>query len=319
MRPWHGLDEVPRDWGGSVVAIGVFDGVHRGHQAVLAAAAHRARALDLPVVAVVLDPHPDAARGGPAPAVLTPLDRRAALLAAHGAAAVCVLPVIPEPAAPEPEAFALRVLTGRLGAAAVAVGPGGLDLGGGGVLSPGDLRELGARHGFAVEVAEAVGGAEPVTSDRVRALLDAGDADAARAALGRPHRVEGVVVHGAARGRELLGFPTANLECPPGTAVPGDGVYAGRMLLTDPPPGAAETAWPAAISVGTNPTFEGAVRTVEGYALDRDDLDLYGRAMAMEFTHRIRGQLKFDSVEELIAAMGRDVDRARELAAEDPA
>ncbi|WP_179770819.1 riboflavin kinase [Streptomonospora nanhaiensis] len=317
MRPWHGLDEVPRDWGGSVVAAGVFDGVHRGHQAVLAAAVERSRALGLPVVAVVLEPGfggagPDAAP----PAVLTPIDRRAELLAALGAAAVCVLPASAGAAAPEPALFVRRVLVERLGAAAVAVGDGGLDLGRGAAIGAEELRGLGERHGFAVDVVAPVGGAEPVTSERVRALLEAGDADAAREALGRPHRVEGVVVHGAARGRELLGFPTANLECPPGTAVPGDGVYAGRMLLTEPAPGAAETAWPAAISVGTNPTFEGAARTVEGYALDRDDLDLYGRRMAMEFTHRIRGQRRFASVDELIEAMGRDVDRARELAGE---
>ncbi|WP_017592443.1 riboflavin kinase [Nocardiopsis potens] len=149
----------------------------------------------------------------------------------------------------------------------------------------------------------------------VRGLIEEGRVEEAAAALGRPHRVEGVVVHGAARGRELLGFPTANLDVVHGTAVPADGVYAGRLLLTDPPQDGGEQSWPAAVSVGTNPTFDGVHRTVEAYALDRDDLELYGRKMAVEFVHRIRGQRRFADVAELIDAMTEDVARARELMA----
>ncbi|MDA2810499.1 hypothetical protein O4J56_07605 [Nocardiopsis sp. RSe5-2] len=146
----------------------------------------------------------------------------------------------------------------------------------------------------------------------VRELIAQGRVEEAAAALGRPHRVEGVVVHGAARGRELLGFPTANLDAAQGGEVPADGVYAGWLLRTDPDQG-AEARWPAAISVGTNPTFEGTERTVEAYALDRDDLELYGEKMAVDFTHRIRGQRRFADVDELIEAMNADVERARVL------
>ncbi|MUL42091.1 bifunctional riboflavin kinase/FAD synthetase [Streptomonospora sp. PA3] len=314
MRTWHGLEEVPRDWGRSVVTIGVFDGVHRGHQAIVRTAAERARGLGLPVVVVTFDPHPDAVvRGGEPPAVLTPHPRRAELLGEYGADAVCVLPFTAELSRLEAEEFVRRVLVEGLGAAAVVVGED-FRFGCRAAGSVETLRTLGEKYDFTAEGLPLVAAADTLTSTRIRACLEAGDVEGARSALGRPHRVEGLVVHGAARGRELLGFPTANLDCAPGTAVPADGVYAGRMLLLEAEPG-AESAWPAAVSVGTNPTFEGAARTVEGYALDRDDLALYGRRVAIEFTHRIRGQLRFDSVEELIAAMARDVDRARELAA----
>ncbi|QBI55574.1 bifunctional riboflavin kinase/FAD synthetase [Streptomonospora litoralis] len=321
MRPWHGLEEVPREWGRSVVTVGVFDGVHRGHQAIVRTAVDRARALGLPVVVVTFEPHPDVVvRGGAPPAVLTPGPRKAELLAECGADAVCVLPFTTELSRLGAEDFVHRVLVEGLGAAAVVVGEDFRF----GHRASGDvwtLRTLGEKYGFTAEGlplvtgadADADAAADTATSTRIRACLEAGDVEGAQVELGRPHRVEGVVVHGAARGRELLGFPTANLDCPPETAVPADGVYAGRMLLADPEEG-AESSWPAAISVGTNPTFEGGVRTVEGYALDRDDLDLYDRRMAMEFTHRIRGQLRFDSVDELIEAMWRDVARARELA-----
>jgi riboflavin kinase/FMN adenylyltransferase len=132
-------------------------------------------------------------------------------------------------------------------------------------------------------------------------------------ALGRPHRVEGVVVRGHQRGR-ALGFPTANLETPPHTATPGDGVYAGWLIRQDLD-GTEITRWPAAISVGTNPTFDGTDRTVEAYALDRDDLDLYGTHAAIDFTDRLRGNEKFDSVDALITQMREDVSRARALTA----
>jgi riboflavin kinase/FMN adenylyltransferase len=129
--------------------------------------------------------------------------------------------------------------------------------------------------------------------------------------LGRPHRVEGIVVRGEQRGR-ALGFPTANVESPPHTAIPADGVYAG-WLASLGPAGSETERWPAAISVGTNPTFGGTEQTVEAYALDRDDLDLYGVHVAVEFTGRLRGQVRFASIDELIAAMKRDVASARAM------
>ncbi len=309
VRLWRGLDEVPADWGRSVVAVGTFDGVHLGHQHLLRQARGHADRLGLPLVVAAFDPPPGLVLGTLEPAVvLTGADYRARLLAEQGADAVCLLPFTPELAEQPAAEFAERVLVGALHAAVVV--PAGY----GDRLPAGDadeLRALGKEHGFAVEEVQPAAGTEPVTSARVRSLVTEGDVAAAHAALGRPHRVEGVVVHGAARGRELLGFPTANLECPPHTAVPADGVYAGWLVLLD---GVEEQErWAAAVSVGTNPTFEGTARTVEAYALDRDDLELYGLHMAVEFTHHIRPMLRFDGIEELIAAMGRDVARCREL------
>jgi riboflavin kinase / FMN adenylyltransferase len=154
-------------------------------------------------------------------------------------------------------------------------------------------------------------GGVTITSTRIREMLAAGDVTGAARDLGRPHRVEGIVVRGHQRGR-ALGFPTANLESLPHTAIPADGVYAGALISLDAE-GEEHERWPAAISVGTNPTFDGQERTVEAYALDRDDLDLYGRHMAADFAFRIRGQLRFESIDELIAQMGRDVADARLL------
>ncbi|RKS05166.1 riboflavin kinase/FMN adenylyltransferase [Nocardiopsis sp. Huas11] len=316
MRRWGGLEDIPSEWGRSVVAVGVFDGVHRGHQAILATAVERGRALDLPVVVVTFDPHPETVLRGATPPVLTPLDRRVELLAGQGADAVCVLPFDKPLSARSPEEFVRSVLVDRLHAAAVVVGEDFRF----GHRAAGDVAALagfGHEFGFTAHGVPLVADGRTITSTRVRALLADGDVSSAAALLGRPHRVEGEVVHGAARGRELLGFPTANMDLAPGTAVPGDGVYAGRLSRVSTTAG-QESLWPAAISVGTNPTFDGAERTVEAYALDRDDLQLYGVHMAVEFTHRIRGQERFDSVDELIVAMHRDVARCREVLVGDP-
>lgn len=314
MRRWDELESIPSGWERSVVAVGVFDGVHRGHRTIVGAAAELGRELGAPVVAVTFEPHPQAVLRGTGPAVLTPVDRRVELLGRSGADAVVVLPFTEELSALSPEEFARHVLGDHLHAAAVVVGEdfrfghraaGTVDV----------LHDLGAEHGFTAHGAPLVfSGGDPVTSTRVRELLAEGEVAGAAELLGRPHRVEGHVVHGAARGRELLGFPTANMDLAPGTAVPGDGVYAGWMTRLDAAPG-EEIRWPAAISVGTNPTFDGAERTVEAYALDRDDLELYGVPMAVDFTVRIRGQERFDSVDELVHAMNRDVDRCRKVLA----
>ncbi|MEV2277488.1 bifunctional riboflavin kinase/FAD synthetase [Nocardiopsis sp. NPDC049922] len=311
MGRWDGLGDVPPGWGRSVVAIGVFDGVHRGHQAIVATAARRARDLGLPVVVVTFDPHPEAVLRGATPPVLTPLDRRVELLEEHGADQVCVLPFTRELSALSAEEFVQGVLVDRLRAAAVVVGEDFRF----GHRAAGDvaaLTELGHKYDFTADGVRLVADGDTITSTRVRALLAEGAVAPAANLLGRPHRVEGEVVHGAARGRELLGFPTANMNLTPHAAVPGDGVYAGWLSHLAPVAG-QESRWPAAISVGTNPTFDGAERTVEAYALDRDDLELYGAHMAVEFTEHIRGQERFDSIDDLIVAMRRDVDRCREV------
>lgn len=311
MRRWDGLEGVPADQGRSVVAVGVFDGVHRGHRAIVESAAEHGRELGLPVVVVTFDPHPRAVLRGTVPPVLTSVERRVELLGEYGADAVLVLPFTKELSVLSAEEFVQRVFVDRLRAAAVVVGED-FRFGHRATGNLGTLAASGEEHDFTVEGVRLVADGETITSTRVRGLLAEGEVARAAVLLGRPHRVEGEVVHGAARGRELLGFPTANMDLAPHTAVPGDGVYAGWLHRMEPGPD-EEPYWPAAISVGTNPTFDGAERTVEAYALDRDDLDLYGVRMSVDFTERIRGQVRFDSIDELVDTMRRDVGRCREL------
>ena len=310
MYRWNGLADVPSDWGSCVVTIGVFDGVHRGHQRIIGRAAEIAAERELPVVVVTFDPHPDAVvRPGPPPAELTTPRHLAELLAGLGVKALVVLPFDVEFSKLSPDEFVRAVLSERLHAAAVVVGEN-FQFGHKAVGNVALLAKLGEKYDFTAEGVPLLAG---VSSTYIRARLAAGDVRAAAAALGRPHRVEGVVVRGHQRGRGL-GFPTANLESAPHTAIPADGVYAG-WLLTLGLDGAEAERWPAAISVGTNPTFGAGDRTVEAYALDRDDLDLYGVHAAIEFTDRLRGTERFGSVEELIAQMHADVRQARELTA----
>ncbi len=321
MRRWYGLDDVPADWGRSVVTIGVFDGVHRGHQTIVGRAAELARRLGLPVVVITFDPHPDeVVRPGSHPPMLSSPKRRTELLAGLGVDAVMVLPFTLELSRMSPDDFVQSVLVERLHAARVVVGENFRF----GHKARGDvalLAELGDKYDFTAEGVPLVANDQTISSTVIRELLAAGDVEGAGAALGRPHRVEGVVVRGHQRGR-ALGFPTANLETLPYTAIPGDGVYAGWLECfpvnrgADTGAGSAsETRWPAAISIGTNPTFDGVERSVEAYALDRDDLDLYGEHVAVDFAVRIRDHLKFDSIEALVAEMRRDVDRARQITA----
>jgi riboflavin kinase / FMN adenylyltransferase len=312
VRRWHGLDEVPTGWGRSVVTVGVFDGVHRGHQRIVGHAVGLAAGLGLPTVVITFDPHPDeVVRPGSHPPLLCSPKRRAELLAGLGVDAVMILPFTFELSQMVPDEFVQSVLVDRLHAARVVVGENFRF----GHKAKGDvalLAQLGEKYDFTAEGVPLLADIEPVTisSTSIREHLAAGDVAGAAELLGRPHRVEGVVVRGARRGREL-GFPTANLETLPYTAIPADGVYAGSLVCdsADYP----KTRWPAAISIGTNPTFDGAERTVEAYALDRTDLDLYGEHVGVDFTTRLRDTVKFDSIEALIEQMHHDVDRAREI------
>lgn len=314
MYRWYGLDEVPADWGKSVVTIGVFDGVHRGHQRIVARAAEIGARLGLPVVAITFDPHPDeVVRPGSHPPFLCSARRRAELLAGLGADAVCVIPFTLEFSRLDPDEFVRAVLVERLHAAAVVVGEDFRF----GHKASGDvslLAKLGEKYEFSAEGMPLLGeDGMTISSTLIRNLLMSGNVAAAAKELGRPHRVEGVVVRGHQRGR-ALGFPTANLETPPHTAIPADGVYAGWLNRLDGE-GDVDSAerWPAAISIGTNPTFGEGQRTVEAYALDRSDLDLYGVHAAIDFVERLRGTLRFDSVDALVEQMARDVDQARRL------
>jgi riboflavin kinase/FMN adenylyltransferase len=306
VQIWRSLGEVPHDLGRTVVTVGNFDGVHRGHQHVVA----RAREVAGPegtVVAVTFDPHPMAVlRPEHAPQTLTSVETRAALLDDAGADAVLVVPFTREIAVWSPERFVVDVLVRTLHAGAVVVGANFRF----GVKASGDvatLTELGRVHDFTAEGISLDGGPQVWSSTYVRSCLLAGDVEGAAEALGHPFTVRGEVVKGDQRGREL-GYPTANVPTTGMLAAPSDGVYAGWLSRLD----VDDAPLPAAISVGTNPTFEGErERRVESYVLDRDDLELYGVQVEVTFVGRIRGMLRFDSVDELVATMAQDVERTR--------
>jgi riboflavin kinase/FMN adenylyltransferase len=311
---WQGLQDVPANWGRSVVTIGVFDGVHRGHRLIVARTAEIAATMGLPLVVVTFDPHPDeVVRPGSHPPLLCTPRFRMHLLGEVGADAVCMLPFTREFSQLPAEEFVRTVLVDGLHAAAVVIGENfrfGHKAAGNVTL----LAELGEKYEFTAEgVTLLTDEGVTISSSQIRDLLAVGEVEAAARELCRPHRVEGVVVRGQQRGR-ALGFPTANAEPPPNTAIPADGIYAGWLASLDTD-GTETERWPAAISVGTNPTFDGSDRTVEAYALDRDDLDLYGVHVAVEFAERIRGQVRFDSVDDLVTQMHQDVAAARQMLA----
>jgi len=309
MQRWRGLDEVPGDWGPSVVTIGFFDGVHHGHRRVVRRAVELARERGARAVVLTFDPHPsEVVRPGTHPALLTTPDYRSDLMSSLGVDAVLVLPFTAELSKQSPAEFVERVLVDRLHAVAVVVGEN-FRFGHKAAGNVAVLTELGAKHGFTVQglalAAPEEGEESRFSSTDVRRMVLTGDVETAALRLDRPHRVEGPVVHGAKRGREL-GFPTANVETPQYTAIPADGVYAGWLVVDG-------ERLPAAISVGTNPQFDGQLRTVEAYALDRTDLDLYDRHVAVEFVARVRGQERFASLEEFIGRMNQDVAKVRVL------
>ncbi|MGW7520340.1 bifunctional riboflavin kinase/FAD synthetase [Streptomyces sp. NPDC054796] len=310
MQRWRGLEDIPEGWGRSVVTIGSYDGVHRGHQLIIGRTVERARELGVPAVVVTFDPHPsEVVRPGSHPPLLAPHPRRAELMGELGVDAVLVLPFTQEFSKLSPADFVVKVLVDKLHARSVVEGPnfrfghkaaGNVDF----------LAELGDTYDYDVVVVDlyergSAGGGEPFSSTLTRRLVAEGEVAGAAEVLGRPHRVEGVVVRGAQRGREL-GYPTANVETLPHTAIPADGVYAGWLTVEG-------EAMPAAISVGTNPQFDGTERTVEAYAIDRVGLDLYGLHVAVEFLDYIRGQEKFETLDALLERMALDVERARVL------
>lgn len=317
MQRWTALSDVPDGQGPSVVTLGNFDGVHRGHGTVLDAVVTLARERGAQAVAVTFDPHPVAVLYPErAPEQVTGAAYRLDLLAGTGLDATLVLPFTREFARLTPEEFVREVFVERLGACAVVVGADTRF----GVHNSGDLatmRELGQRHGFDVVVQEPVGehseGRRAWSSTALRAALREGDVATADEVLGRAHRVTGTVVHGHHRGRDL-GYPTANLGQDSAGMVPGDGVYAGWLERPSLPADHPDRRMPAAISVGTNPTFDDVlVPSVEAYVLDRTDLDLYGEEVAVDFVARLRGNLRFESVEELLIQMARDVGASRSL------
>ncbi|HET6878068.1 MAG TPA: bifunctional riboflavin kinase/FAD synthetase [Jatrophihabitans sp.] len=316
MQRWHGLDAVPSDWGHCVVTIGVFDGIHRGHQAIISDAVKLAAERGVPSALLTFVPHPsEVVRPGSHPPVLTTIVRRAELVEQLGVDVFCALPFTLEFSRMGPNEFVHQALVEQLHVSAVIVGENFRF----GHKAAGDvalLQRLGRSFGFTAHGVRLLQeGDTPLSATYVRSCVKAGDMETAAVVLGRPHRVDGVVERGDRRGREL-GYPTANLRTDDWAAVPADGVYAGRVVRLDewgrtadaPPLGTA------AISVGTNPTFEVRKRRVEAFVLDFDG-DLYGDNIGVEFAHRLRGMDKFDTVEALIRQMDRDVAQTRELMA----
>lgn len=308
VRVWRAAAQIPADLGRTVVTIGNFDGVHLGHQHVL----RRCRAVASDhgadrVVVVTFDPHPLAVlRPEHAPATLTGIPERLERLTEAGADDAYLVPFSREISEWSPLEFIDRILVDALHARSVVVGANFRF----GHRAAGDvttLQEAGEERDFDVEPVALDGGPQVWSSTYIRTCLASGDVTGAAEALGRPATVRGVVEVGDRRGREL-GFPTANVPVN-GVAAPADGVYAGWLTRLD-----TRERWPAAISVGTNPTFAGErERRVEAYALDRDDLELYGVEVEVAFIERIRGVLAFEGIEPLIDAMNDDVRRTREI------
>ena len=317
MERWRGQDDIPSDWGRCVLTIGVFDGVHRGHAELVSRAVKAGRSRGVPTVLMTFDPHPmEVVFPGSHPAQLTTLTRRAELAEEMGVDVFLVMPFTADFMKLTPDRYIHELLVERLHVVEVVVGEN-FTFGRKAAGNVGTLRKAGERFGFAVQSVSLVTekhASETVTfsSTYIRACVDAGDVVAAAEALGRPHRVEGVVVRGDGRGRGL-GYPTANIAPPMHSAIPADGVYAAWFTVL----GRESERLCAAVSIGTNPTFSGRTRTVEAFVLDTD-ADLYGQHVAVDFVARLRGQKKFATVEDLIKAMGKDTEKARKiLAAQD--
>jgi riboflavin kinase/FMN adenylyltransferase len=288
----------------NVVVIGVFDGVHKGHQQLL----NRAKEIadGRTIVALTFDPHPTTVFApDKAPTMLTTLADRVELLKIHNADQVAVMKFNEKFAAMSAEDFVSTVLVNQLHASTVIVGKN-FTYGHKAAGNVDTLIKSGITHNFTVDAQDLKSDSSVISSSRIRALVIDGKVEEARELLSRPHRLDGVVVHGEKRGREI-GYPTANLGSLDGQTIPADGVYAGWLTV-------GINFWPAAISIGTNPTFEGERgRQVEAYALDQEGLELYDKSASIEFGWYLRPTLKFNGLDELLVQMKLDCDKAREL------
>lgn len=311
MIVFRSADQIPPDFGRTVVAIGKFDGVHVGHREVIDDARTEASRRGARSVAVTFDRNPlSILRPEKCPPSISTIDHKLELLDGTGVDATLMLTFDKALAELDAEEFVTSVLVDSLRVQTVFVGRD-FRFGRGGLGDPTRLAEWGKQHDFTVEVVDDVfppSESRRVSSTWVRELLDEGDVVAAARLLGRPFDVRGIVVQGRQRGREL-GFPTANLPASADLAVPADGVYAGWLI--DAADGVRR---PAAISVGTNPTFNDVrARQVEAYLIDQEWLDLYGHRVTIEFTERLRGMVAFEGVEALKQTMADDVRRARNI------
>lgn len=284
------------------VAIGIFDGVHQGHQEILSEAAKFG-----PITVLTFDPHPTSIFAPErTPSELVTLDDRIALLKSHGADQVVVLPFTKEFANKSPDEFIAEILVKELGATHITVGSNFTF----GHKAAGNVEYLKVHStGFevsAVPLEENRGSA--ISSSRIRTLIVDGDVERANELLTRPYYLRGPVIHGEKRGR-TIGYPTANIGLTPSATIPADGVYAGWLTV-------GGTRWAAAISIGTNPTFPGVRgRQVEAYAVDQVGLELYDQEAKLEFIWRLRDTLKFESLDGLLKQMAIDCERTRELIA----
>ncbi len=312
MQRWRGLESTPSGWGRSVVTIGVFDGVHRGHQQIIGRAVERARGAGHSSVVMTFDPHPsEVVRPGSHPPILTTQRTKADLVETLGVDVFCVIPFTPDVMRMAPDEFVHAMLVSSLHASAVVVGENFRY----GRKAAGDVEALtrsGRTAGFAVEGVPLLEdeNSTTISSTYIRSCIAGGDVAAATRALGRPHRVDGVVVRGDGRGAGI-GYPTANLAAVAHAAVPADGVYAGRMHRTG---SQGVQVLPLAISIGTNPTFEGQERRIEGFVLDFEG-DLYGEHVTFEFVERLRATERYDTLDALLEQMDRDVEDTRQLLA----
>lgn len=329
MIIWHGIDDVPADLDASVVTIGVFDGVHRGHRRLIEEAVSEAHSRGLPCVMVTFDPHPLAVfLPGRQPTRLAPVDFRINLAEAEGVDAVLVIDFTRELAGLSPEAYFTTMLVDVLQVESVVVGEN-FTFGTNGDGTEATMRELGARHGVDVTIMPLLHDDDLcICSTLVREFLVEGNVARANWALGRRYSVRGEVVRGAGRGGRELGYPTANLYLPETVALPADGVYAGWFTITDDRVIDREISreidgdmvpgvrYPTAVSVGTNPTFGDERRSVEAFVLDRE-ADLYGHHVMVEFVDHLRPMVKFNGIDELMEAMANDVAKTREILARD--
>lgn len=311
MQVFEGLNEVPGDFGRSVVTLGNFDGVHRGHRRVLEAATVAAEQRQARSIAVTFDPHPaQVHRPETAPDEIMSLPRRLEALADLGMDAVVVIHYTLEFASQSPREFIKNVFVDALHACAVVIGHD-VRFGKGNTGDLATIRSLGEEFGFDVIAVDDFGDDRRCSSTWVREALRRGDVETAAEILGRSHSMRAKVVHGAARGREL-GFPTANLDPHAEGFVPADGIYAGWLIDEN------SERWPAAISVGSNPTFTGVDRQVEAHVVNRpkeavEDFDLYGQIITVEFVSRLRGMVAYTGPEALVEQMCKDVEKTREI------
>ena len=304
---FEGIDAVPAAMRPMVVSIGVFDGVHRGHQALMRTVVEKAAELNATPVVVTFNRHPLAVIApGSEPPLITTLAQRARVMATVGIEALVVLDFDDQMRHMSPEEFVRAVLVDGLGCAHVVVGAN-FRFGHQQAGTIETLTDLGARHGFGVTIfaLQLDQGDEVVSSSLIRKHIADGDVEQVAEELDRPYVLEGTVEHGSSRGHDL-GFPTANLEVDEHMILPKLGVYAGWMRWQG-------SRYPAVVNVGVNPTFgDRDSPIVEAYIVDFDQ-DLYGESIEIEFTHRLRDELRFANVEDLVAQMHADVAQARGL------